>query len=289
MTPGHYSLRFDRPIIIVGAPRSGSSFLFETLARSPDIWTVGGESHEVIEFFSRLHPAVRGYDSNRLTAADCDGQIAYAVQARFAAFLRDRQGRRPSYPAVVRFLEKTPKNALRVPFLNALFPDACFIYLYREPHENISSLLEAWKVPAFATYPGLPGWTGPPWCMVLIPEWRQLIGKSVPEIAAAQWASCNRWMLEDLAQLPAERWCAVSYADLVADTPRELTRLCRFAGIGWDQPLDGPLPLSRTTLTPPDPNKWRKHAAELERVLPLVEPVAALARQVLHREGERRA
>ena len=33
-------------------------------------------------------------------------------------------------------LEKTPKNSLRVPFLNAVFPQALFVYLYREPRES---------------------------------------------------------------------------------------------------------------------------------------------------------
>ena len=39
----------ERPIIIVSPPRSGSTLLFETLSLSPDLWTVGGESHGVIE------------------------------------------------------------------------------------------------------------------------------------------------------------------------------------------------------------------------------------------------
>ena len=37
-------MRFVRPLIILGAPRSGSSLLFETLSQCPDLVTVGGES-----------------------------------------------------------------------------------------------------------------------------------------------------------------------------------------------------------------------------------------------------
>jgi hypothetical protein len=284
LLPFSPSPTIDRPIFIVAAPRSGSTFLFETLARSSGVWTVGGESHEVFETIAKLNPVRRGCDSNRLTAADYDAETAATLRARFLALLRDRNGRPlPSDAGPVRLLEKTPKNALRVPFLDAVFPDALFIYLYREPHENISSILEAWKSGGFVTYPRLPGWEGPPWSMLLIPRWRRLRGQPLPKIAAAQWATANRTLLDDLEQLPPERWCMVSYADLVANPQVQVERLCQFAGIAWDQELRGPLPLSRYTLTPPDPNKWRKNAAALEPLLPRLEPLRDRARQVLAR------
>lgn len=274
--------QFDRPVFIVSAPRSGSTFLFETLARSPGFWTIGGESHEVFETIAKLNPLKRGFDSNRLTAADYDADTASQLQTRLLALLRDRDGRPlPPGAAAVRLLEKTPKNALRVPFLEAIFPDARFIYLYREPHENLSSILEAWKSGRFVTYPWLPDWDGPSWSLLLIPEWRSLRGRSLAEIAAAQWATANRCLLDDLALLPPERWCAVSYEDLVADPQRQAERLCKFAGVSWDQKLSGAQPLSRYTLTPPAKDKWRKNEAVLEAVLPQVEAVAWRARQVV--------
>jgi hypothetical protein len=271
--------RFDRPIFIVAAPRSGSTLLFETLARSPGVWTVGGESHEVFELIPKLNPLRRGCDSNRLTAADYDAETAATLRNRFLELLRDRDGRPPPAGAV-RLLEKTPKNALRIPFLDVVFPEALFIYLYREPHENLSSILEAWRSGGFVTYPRLPEWEGLPWSLLLIPEWRQLRGQPLPEIAAAQWMTANRCILDDLEQLPEDRWCLVSYADLVADPQTLAERLCRFAGVTWDQQLRGPLPLSRHTLTPPVPNKWRKNEAELAMVLPRAEAVAARVRAV---------
>jgi len=282
-SPASVPSRFERPIIIVAAPRSGSTFLFETLSRSPSVYTVGGESHAVFEGIAKLDPMRRGFDSNRLTAADWDSDTAATLKSRFQEQLRDRENRRPAAGASVRLLEKTPKNALRVPFLDTIFPDALFIFLYREPNENLSSILEAWKSGKFVTYPRLPDWVGPSWSLLLVPEWRQLIGKSLPQIAATQWASANKTILDDLAPLPADRWCTVAYDELVANPQAEAQRLCRFAGIAWDQQLQGAQPLSRHTLTPPDPNKWRKNAAALEPVLPRIEPVAARVRQLLGR------
>src|ERR1051325_11259376 len=89
-------------------------------------------------------------------------------------------------------LEKTPKNSLRIPFLKTMFPDALFIYLYRDPRATMSSMLDAWRSNKFATYPALPGWTGHPWSLLLVPGWRSLIDKPLAEIVAHQWTTATR-------------------------------------------------------------------------------------------------
>ncbi|MGD9982153.1 MAG: aspartyl/asparaginyl beta-hydroxylase domain-containing protein, partial [Hyphomonadaceae bacterium] len=61
--------RFDRPIFIVNPPRSGSSLLFETLAQAPKVYTVGGESHGVIEGVRGLGVLANSFESNCLL--DC--------------------------------------------------------------------------------------------------------------------------------------------------------------------------------------------------------------------------
>ena len=43
---------FDRPVFLISSPRSGSTFLFETLARAKDVYTIGDESHGLIEGIS---------------------------------------------------------------------------------------------------------------------------------------------------------------------------------------------------------------------------------------------
>ena len=73
-------------------------------------------------------------------------------------------------------LEKTPKNALRIPFIRKTYPDALFVYLYREPRDNVSSIMEAWRSGRFVMYPDLPGWQGLPWSLLLIPGGMALLG-----------------------------------------------------------------------------------------------------------------
>lgn len=278
--PGGEGL-FDRPVFIVSSPRSGTSLLFETLAQAPGLWTIGGESHEVIEGIEALHPASRDWESNRLTAEDADPATARLLTQRFLARLRDRDGHQaPAGAAGLRFLEKTPKNSLRVPFLAEAFPDALFIYLYRDPRETISSLLDAWRSGRFVTYPDLPEWEGPPWSLLLVPGWRELSGKTLAEIVARQWATATSQLLDDLEALPPGRWCVASYDRLVSEPQAEIERLCDFIGVAWDRTLTAPLPPSRHTLTSPEPDKWRHNGEELKPVMPSITEVAQRARDV---------
>ncbi|HET6546093.1 MAG TPA: sulfotransferase [Rhodanobacteraceae bacterium] len=267
--------RFDRPVFIVSSPRSGSTLLFETLARAPHLYTVGGESHGRIEGLPELHPVARGFGSNRLDASAATPEIVAAVRQRFLDRLRDREG--ASAPeGRLRLLEKTPKNALRIPFLCAVFPEARFVYLHREPHEVLGSMIDAWTSENFRTYPTLPDWSGPDWSLVLVPGWRELRGRPLAEIVARQWEATTRILLDDLEALPADRCLSVRHEAFLAQPQACIERLCAALDLEWDIRL-GVLPWSRHTVSAPAPDKWRRHQREIESVWPLIEATAARA------------
>lgn len=255
---------FDAPIFIVAAPRSGSTLLFETLARASDAWTVGGESHALIEGVTSLAPAAHGWESNRLEAADATAPVIEALHRRIGAALRDREGR-PWQPGMgpVRLLEKTPKNALRIPFLAAAFPQARFVYLVREPRANVSSILEAWRSGDFVTYEKLPDWKGGRWSLLLIPGWRALQDKSLVDVAMAQYTAAHEAVMADLSALPRERWRAVSHEAWIADPGAQVEHLGDFLGLVFDRPTPRALPPSVVTTTAPDAGKWRRNADAL--------------------------
>jgi hypothetical protein len=202
--------------------------------------------------------------------------VAHRIEQKVREHLVDAQ-RRPVVGAEgtpLRWLEKTPKNALRIPFLERLYPDALFVFLWRDPRENVSSIMEAWRSGHWVTYPQLEGWDGS-WSMLLPPDWPRLRGRPLEEIAAFQWQRANEIVLEDLLARPRERWTVVDYADLLRDPAAAVRRICDFAGLEFDAALEartaGALPASRHTLTTPDPGKWRRNEAEVLRVLPALE------------------
>ena len=182
-------------------------------------------------------------------------------------------------------LEKTPKNSLRIPFLDALFPGALWIYLYRDPRESLASMVEAWESGRFVTYRDLPGWPGPPWSLLLTPEWRNLAGSSLVDTVTGQWTMATRVLNADLERIEPGRVHTLEYGSLVADPRAELTRIAEFAELEFDREIETPLPLSRHTVSPPDPQKWRRLEAELGPALARVGEVRARARSLVERQA----
>ncbi|NES18192.1 MAG: sulfotransferase [Symploca sp. SIO3E6] len=269
---------FDRPLFIVSAPRAGSTLLFETLSQFADLWTIGIESHEIIEGIPELHPRSHDFSSNRLTQEDAVPNICAELRQRFTKQLRDRDEciylklPEAQRPQKIRFLEKTPKNALRIPFLKAAFPGAKFIYLYREPKANISSIIEGWRSRRFVSYRNLPGWAFREWSFFLPIGYTSLQDCSLAEIAAYQWKTANVCILDDLQSLPSSSWCLVNYEDLVGAPEPVIRKLAQFAELDWEpqitQLVSQKLPVSSMSFSAPSPNKWQKNAEEIIRLLP---------------------
>jgi hypothetical protein len=258
----------NSPIIILSAPRAGSTLLFEALSRHPQLWTIGGESHAVIEHVPQLSTVARGYISNKLTSDDASDEVCSTLKQRFIANARSATGRRLPYEGLshLRFLEKTPKNALRVDFLHSVFPDAKFIYLVRDPRPNISSIMQAWQSRRFMTYPDLPGWPGG-WSLLLPDGWKSQLGNPLSEIAAFQWQAANSAITQSLSKLNNDQYCTVNYDSFVEDPSAVLKSILTFTGLDLG-PIDrlvqnNSLPLSMYTLSLPDKQKWRMNADEI--------------------------
>jgi hypothetical protein len=150
------------------------------------------------------------------------------------------------------------------------------VFLQRDPRANLSSMMEAWRGKGWVTYRQLPGWPGP-WSLLLPPGYERLQGRPLEDVVAFQWRVANETILDDLADLPRERWTTVKYEAFLADPRAEVARLLESAGLAMDPRLEAylakPLPLSKYTQTKPDPDKWKQNAREIERVMPQLEAV----------------
>lgn len=267
---------FKQPIFIVAAPRSGSTMLFEALKNNKELWTIGDESHREIESIAELHPMAHDFSSNALSAQHCTAEIALAIKSAF--MFRMQSVRSVPYtdvpaefqPNEIRFLEKTPKNALRIPFFKEMFPDAKFVFLHRRAEPNIGSIIDAWNSKKFVTYPNLPGWSGPPWSLLLCDGWRRLHNKPLAHIAAHQWASTNAKIMHDLSSLPSSDRCVISYEGLLSDTQASMSALCEFMQIPFGPKMrsyaDTGFPNSKYAISQPHQQKWLRHAEPISAV-----------------------
>jgi LPS sulfotransferase NodH len=300
--------RISEPLIVLGCPRSGTTLLYALLAVSPELWSLYGESHALFE--GPLHPSSTGWSrGNALGAQDVTAELRdrltadlRAAATNYQALLpglatvgltgprRDRMLRttlgsvsRMRKPDPLRLLEKTPKNALRVPFLAELFPDARFVFISREPRANIASLIEGWRTPyQYATYRvphglAIDGYEGDRWNFALPPGWASHRQATLGEVCAFQYRACNAAALDALTQLAPSRWHHVAYERLVADAATTLAEVADFAGLAVSQAMAKMahrLP-AINTVSAPGQGKRHERAGELEAVTPLVAQTAA--------------
>ena len=287
------------PIVILAAPRSGSSLLFGLLSAHPKLWSLYRESNELLE--GPFDPLSSGRPSNALTERDLDrvsrDRLLRAFYARagnlevippFRRLPLEGRGRRrvsitiarlsaPFKRPPIRLVEKSPKNSLRVPFIRALFPDARFLHLTRDPRSNIASLVRAWQIPdRYKTYPlpagyRIDGYEGTSWSFMLQPGWQELDGRTLAEVCADQWRACNEATFRDLAELQETRALRLRYEDLISDPMGSLRLIANWANLEA-RPFDRfarALPTLQSS-TPPDERKWLTLRDEVERVLPMV-------------------
>jgi len=262
----------EKPIFIIAAPRSGSTLLFETLMRHQQLWSLGDEGHAWIEKYPHLRPVRGGVASNRLTNANLHADLAKQLQQDMLQGLISAQGERVnSNTGAIRLLEKTPKNCLRIPFIDAIYPDARYIYLYRDPKDSISSIIEGWRHQRFVTYGDVRMEHGR-WCFLRPPAWQEMINRPLHEIAAFQWQTCQDLILDDLAHIDQSRWTTCAFDEFLDDAKGTISRLQKFCELDPDPALEAycnaPLPLSRYTQTAPAQGKWMQHQGAIAAVFP---------------------
>ena len=235
-----YSLRPRlRPLVILGAPRSGTKLLRNLLGQSPHctvipyginhVWRVG-----LPQSASDQRPPG-------------DGTADRARQIR--ASLLDLAGAHHT-PASGYLVEKTCANTLRVPFVNRVLPDAQFVQILRDGRDAAISAREKWKSPPSLGY--LLGklryvplrnasflwwylrnlWRGRIKNGGRVQYWgprydgmrEDLRAHSLLRVCAHQWQSCVSTCLDDLSRLSESRVISLRYESLVSD-PSVLDRL----------------------------------------------------------------
>ena len=209
-----------QPVFIVGVARSATTSLFRVLREAPELGALPAEGHDLWRAFH--HPRYGGWQSDEVGAGAVRPFERPFVHAYLSAYFDE-----------TRFVEKTPENAFRIPYLLDLFPDAHFVAIWRNPCEVIQSLSNGWREPRgrFRSYfvpqdLSIPDYApSRQWCFALIEGWRELASRPIPEIALAQWQSAASALASARASLPAERWTDVYLEDWLAAPEAELTRL----------------------------------------------------------------
>ncbi len=233
------------PLIIIGAPRSGTNMLrdaltyFSGVATWPCdeinyIWRRGNATHPSDAFDPEMaRPAVRRY-----------------IRGRF-----EWVARRYNADVVV---EKTCANSLRGYFVDRVVPEAKYVFIRRDGLDALESAMKRWQAAFEPVYilrkiRFVPLADAPFYAKRFLDGrlqsllYRQarlsawgprlenmsdiIAARPLDETCALQWKSCVDAAAGFFANMPDARYCEVSYESLVKNPEAELQRLLNFAGI----------------------------------------------------------
>jgi len=186
----------ERPLFIVGLPRSGTTLVDRILSSHADIVSRGETSDLAMAIVRAAGPA-RSKPELVRKSASLDPK---ALGARYCAHLPDDPAKRQ--------IDKTPVNFLYLGLIAAALPNARIIHLRRNPMDACYAM---YKTLFRMAYP---------------------FSYDLSDLGR-YWVGYDRLMAHWRKVLPAGRLLEVDYEGLVADQETVSRRLVDFAGLPW--------------------------------------------------------
>lgn len=164
-------------------------------------------------------PKWRAYENeHRWTAQECTPQALRRINNNFGYYTR--------WKGCDRFINKHPRNALRVPFLTAGWPEARLIHIRRDPRAVANSLYSITKRERQRHRFPLGGFARPP-------GWREIDAIKDPmERFCRMTVAIHQVLKQDLQEaVKPENLFAVSYEDFGQDCHGTLRQAYDFADV----------------------------------------------------------
>ncbi|MCB1757200.1 MAG: sulfotransferase [Gammaproteobacteria bacterium] len=277
--------RSYQPIIIVGAPRSGTNMLRDILCQIDGnatwpcdeinyIWRYGNASYPSDEFPpQRATPKIKKYINNKFDA------IAKTYNAESV-------------------IEKTCANSIRLEFVNEVMQDAKYLFIYRDGIDVVASARVRWtadldigyilKKLKYVPIADLPYYGS----RYLFNRFYRLFSKekrlaywgpqldmlegtqrkrSIHEICALQWQRCIEKSEQFLKTLPPERVYRIRYEDFVSAPEQEIDGVIRFIGKSANA-TDIKKLVSGISAGSIGKGRRQLSAEEIENLMPLIGP-----------------
>ena len=255
----------SRPVFLIGAARSGTTFLGDCLAEVPEL----SYHFEPIATKAAARYVYEGLWSH--TKAKLFYRTVYAWLMRLHA------------DGDLRFVEKTPRNCCIIPFLNEAFPDAQFIHIIRDGRDAALSLSKkpwlAERAAASGKYePG--GYPYGPYAQFWVEPERRDEFESTSDIHRCIWA-WQRFTEEAIAatqKMPPEKILEVRYESFGSNPVGEAEKILNFLGIK-DANSRVPFKTAVSTFNASLTEQW-KHQLDEQQLAEIYDESGELLRQL---------
>ena len=235
-----------RPIILIGAGRSGTKFLRSLIAASEYVAEIPYDVGYVWRYGNESAP------NDEFTVAMLRDDLRQYIRKTIPKLIDKKT---LSHKEIF-FVEKSVPNTLRVEYVNAIFPDALYIHLIRDGRAVTESSLRMWNTPPEHNYLlkklkyfPLTNYKYAFWYAINMLRGR-LSSKRAQAIwgprynnieedirhlpleivCARQWKECVEKASSQLSKIEAQRVLEVRYESLMKD-PNEINRICEFIGV----------------------------------------------------------
>ena len=269
------------PIFLIGNYRSGTGIAQNLIGLHPDVVTW----YEPRTLWLYADPGRR---HDEFDEKDATNKVSHYIRGRFLKY-QSRHGDR-------RIMEKTPANILKVPYVYAIFPEATYLHIIRNPFSYISSMELKWQ--RTKTLRGIrrslaatPLTQLPYYARYLVedmvrkkvlkqkyvsmygPRYRgidqDLREHGKLKVIARQWAICNRKARDDLAKLGTDRVFSFRYEDLMESPDTWFRRIYDHCGLGYDVDM---LRTAKEMVDPGRQEKWlRLDRQQLNTIVPEIQ------------------
>jgi LPS sulfotransferase NodH len=205
-------------VFIVGAPRSGTTWLQRLLATHPRIRT--GQESKLFRWY--IGPQLqmwrmettRELDPKTATGRGGTGLSCYFREDEFLSALKQYLGLllQPMIGSLrpgELFVEKSPSHAMCIPEIKRLLPEARIIHVLRDPRDVVASLLAASRT----------------WGAAWAPE--------SPVKAAGLWVEHVRAVKRAAQNLSPEEFHEVTYEQLRSAPEKVVRQVADFLGLEW--------------------------------------------------------
>jgi hypothetical protein len=230
------------PIILFGNTRSGTTIVQKVMSAHPDI--VGW--YEPSELWLYADP---GRQHDEFDESDATDKVKRYVRKNFLKY-QQRNGN-----CVI--FEKTPKNILKIPYVRAIFPEATYLYIVRNPFSFISSVEYKWQQTVTGRgiirrlkstpFNQLHHYVGNyivqqynkrilrrKYLSIWGPRYKgiqeDLKTQDLLTVIARQWAMCSKKAEADLSLFDDGQVLRLRYEDFVADPIINLDHICTHSG-----------------------------------------------------------
>ena len=233
------------PVIIIGAGRSGTNMLRDIITDIPSLET--WDCDEINPIWRYGH---RSFPTDELSEEQATPRIKNFIREQFQKIHRAT--------GASNVVEKTCANSLRIPYVFSIFPDAKYIFIYRDGRDVVPSAMKRWtskldfrytlKKLRYVPFIDLPFYVAKFgsnrikrimtrkdvlsfWGPIYKGLKSDVQQKELLEVCAEQWKHCTTHMLQHRALIPSSQLFEIQYEEFVNAPVAQMSALCSYLGV----------------------------------------------------------